>query len=273
MAQTVVGIFDKVVDAEKAMDQLLSNGFSRDRVDIADNTTRTADDDDNDGIGGFFSSLFGDSDDTHHHTNAAKSGVVVTVHAQSRDEAERAADILDDYGTVDVGERAGVDRSTAGTTDTTATTGDQKIEVVEEDLQVGKREVDTGGVRVRSRIVERPVEERVRLRTEHAHVERNPVNRPATEADMNQLKDTDIEVTEHAESAVASKEARVVEEITVGKDVEEHEEVVKDTVRSTEVDVDEVAGEGRDLVNDKDQVAGERRLTDEDDDIKNDRRV
>ena len=268
MAQTVVGIFDKVVDAEKAMDHLLNNGFSRDRVDIADNTTRTDDRDDDDSIGGFFSSLFGDSDDTHHHTTAAKSGVVVTVHAQSREEAERAADILDDYGTVNANERAGLADNTATTT---AATGDQTIEVVEEDLQVGKREVQTGGVRVRSRIVERPVEERLRLRTEHVHVERNPVNRPATEADLNQLKDTEIEVTEHAESAVASKEARVVEEITVGKEVTEHEEVVQDTVRSTEVDVEEVAGEGRNLVDEKERLANDQRKAD--DDLTNERRV
>ena len=257
MTQTVVGIFDKVVEAEKAVDHLLSNGFNRSHVDIADNTTAVDQhNDSDDGIGGFFSSLFGDSDDTHHHTTAAKSGVVVTVHAQSREEAERAADILDDYGTVNVKERAGL----ATDPNAKVATGDQTIEVVEEELQVGKREVQTGGVRVRSRIVERPVEEHLRLRTEHVRVERNPVNRPATEADM---KNTEIEMTEHAESAVSSKEARVVEEIKVGKEVEEHEEVVRDTVRSTEVDVEEVAGKDRDLVDEKTRLAKDQRAADD----------
>lgn len=243
MEQTVIGIFDKITDAERAMDHLLNQGFTRDRVDIADHTSRTDVDRDDDSIGGFFSSLFGDSDDSRHHTTAAENGVVVTVHAQSREEAERAADILDDYGTVDASERAGVSRDT-----TTSVDHDNTIEVVEEDLEVGKRDVQTGGVRVRSRVVERPVEETVRLRTEHVHVERNPVNRPATEAETANLKDETIEVTEHAESAVASKEARVVEEITVDKDVEEHEEVVSDTVRSTEVDVEDIESDDRRLV-------------------------
>ena len=244
MSQTVVGIFDKAVNAEKAVDRLLSEGFARDRVDISDHTTRDgytdADRDrDDDSIGGFFSSLFGDSDDTKHHTNAAREGIVVTVHAADRAEAERAADILDDFGTVNVGDRTtGVDTSVDATTGTA--TGDQTIEVVEENLQVGKRDVETGGVRVRSRIVERPVEERVRLRSEHVHVDRKPVDRVATEADMANLKDGEtIEVTEHAESVVANKEARVTEEIHVGKEVEEHEEVVQDTVKSTEVDIEE----------------------------------
>ena len=251
------------------MDHLLEQGFTRDQVDIADHTTDR--DHDDDSIGGFFSSLFGDSNDSRHHTDAAKSGVVVTVHAQSSEEAERAADILDDYGTLNVNERAGMDRDLTDTTATTATAGDQKIDVVKEELHVGKRDVQTGGVRVRSRIVERPVEESIRLRTEHVRVERNPVDRKATEADLSQLKDTEIEVTEHAESAVASKEARVVEEINVSKEVEEHEEVVSDTVRNTEVDVEEIDGDRRDLVNDDDRLANERRLTD-DDDLDNDRR-
>ena len=41
---------------------------------------------------------------------------------------------------------------------------EEKVEVVEERLAVGKREVATGGVRVTSRVVETPVEETVRLR-------------------------------------------------------------------------------------------------------------
>ena len=276
MSQTVVGIFEKVTNAEKAMDRLLNEGFTRDRVDIADHTSRTDHSDDDDSIGGFFSSLFGDSDDTRHHADAAKSGVVVTVHAQSKEEAERAADILDDHGTVNVNERANMNRDTtataAATTETT-TNSDQTIDVVEEELQVGKREVQTGGVRVRSRIVERPVEETVRLRTEHVNAERNPVDRPVTEADMSQLKDTEIEITESAESAVASKEARVVEEIHIDKNVEEHEEVIQDTVRSTEVDVEEVAGEGRELVSDEERLAKEQRMRDNDGDLHDDRRA
>jgi len=39
----------------------------------------------------------------------------------------------------------------------------QKIEVIEEDLRVGKRAVDSGGVRVQTHVTEKPVEEQVRL--------------------------------------------------------------------------------------------------------------
>lgn len=246
MSHTVVGIFNNVVDAEKAVDQLLGSGFDRKHVDIADHTDRDGYTDadrnrDSDSIGGFFSSLFGDSDESKYHTEAAQQGTVVTVHATSDSEAERAADILDNFGTIDANEFAGA-RATTGTVDT-----DSKIDVVEENLEVGKRQVNTGGVRVRSRIVERPVEEHIRLRSEHVNVERRPVNRAASEADMANFKEGTIEVTETAEKAVVSKDARVVEEVHVGKTVEEHDEVVKDTVRGTEVDVEKVAGEGTKL--------------------------
>ena len=280
MAQTVIGIFEKTQNAEEAVDRLLNDGFLQENIDIADHTDRegySQEDRDrhNDSIGGFFSSLFGDSDDTHHHTKVAQSGVVVTVHAQDRDEAARAADILDDHGTVNVNEHAGTERivntderlvdEDAVDRDLNVTAGadDQRIDVVEEELQVGKRDVQTGGVRVRSRIVERPVEETLRLRTEHVQVNRTPVDRPATEADLSQLKDSEIEVTEHAESAVASKKARVVEEINISKDVEEREEVIHDTVRHTEVDVDEIASDQRALLDDDEPLTNERRSTEE----------
>jgi stress response protein YsnF len=47
-------------------------------------------------------------------------------------------------------------------------------------------------------------------------------------------------VTERAEEAVVSKEARVVEEVVVNKEVEERTETVRDTVRRTDVDVREM---------------------------------
>lgn len=117
------------------------------------------------------------------------------------------------------------------------------IPVIEEELQVGKREVAKGGIRLRSRIVENEVQENINLREEKVHVERTPVNRPANVGD---LKEEQIEVTERAEVPVVSKEARVVEEVSLNKEVTEKEESVRDTVRSTQVDI-ERTGDSDDL--------------------------
>ncbi len=113
----------------------------------------------------------------------------------------------------------------------------QTIPVIEEDLQVGKREVESGGATIHTKIEETPVEEIVKLRSEHVKVEPTSVDRPANEADFNQREST-IELMERMETPVISKEARVVEEINLDKTVEEREETIRDTVRKTEVDVE-----------------------------------
>lgn len=117
------------------------------------------------------------------------------------------------------------------------------IPVIEEELHVGKREVAKGGIRLRSRIVENEVQENINLREERVHIERTPVDRAAN---VNDLKEEQIEITERAEVPVVSKEARVVEEVSLNKEVTEKEESVTDTVRSTKVDI-ERTGDSDDL--------------------------
>lgn len=298
MAQTVIGFFDTASEAQKAVDQLVNSGFSRDNIDLSaardgvadttgttgtttthNETTTTRDDSNESGIGKFFSSLFGSDDDNNETTKnrantygqvASQSDAIVTVHAMSDDEAERAADILDEAGAFDIDERASqygfTDRGTVGAHETIGVTGstydtnvdttpaalpvdnveaDGTIKVIQEDLQIGKRTVETGGVRVRSRIVEKPVEESLRLREERVRVQRTPVDRIATDADLTAFQQGEISVTEHSEVPVVSKEARVVEEISVGKEVNERTETIRDTVRSTEVDVEDTTDVNR----------------------------
>jgi uncharacterized protein (TIGR02271 family) len=121
-------------------------------------------------------------------------------------------------------------------------TGKAAIPVVREQVQVGKRLVERGGVRVFSRVVETPVNETVNLREEHVSVERRPVDQPINPADTTAFKDKTIELRETAEEAVVQKSARVVEEVVVGKEVSQRQQQIKDTVRHTEVDVQPLTG-------------------------------
>ncbi len=118
------------------------------------------------------------------------------------------------------------------------------IPVVQEELQIGKKEVETGGVRLRSRIVEKEVSENVNLREEKVNIERAAVNRPASEGD---LIEGDIEVVEHAEVPVVNKEARVVEEVKLNKEITERDETINDTVRNTEVTVEKTGDNSSDI--------------------------
>lgn len=120
------------------------------------------------------------------------------------------------------------------------------IPIVEEKLEVGKRPIETGGVRIRKRVVEEPVSKQVDVRDEHVEVDRRPVNERVGDRDASAMfKDQDIDVTERGEKVVAGKEARVKEELVVNKEAGSHKETVKDTVRRTDVDVDRKPGERR----------------------------
>ncbi len=111
---------------------------------------------------------------------------------------------------------------------------------MEEELRVGKRQVEGGGVRVNTHIIEQPVEETVNLHDEHVNVERRPVNRTATTADFDTFEEGTLEFTESSEEAVVDKRARVAEEVVIRKEGSDRQQTVRDTVRHTEVDVDRV---------------------------------
>jgi hypothetical protein len=140
----------------------------------------------------------------------------------------------------------------AGTSATRDVAEGGVVERAEEQLRVGTREVGRGTVRVRSYVVERPVEEQVNLRQERVEIERRPVDRPVEPGDA-VFQEKVIEASERGEEAVVSKEARVVEEVGIRKDVETRTETVRDTVRQQEVEVEDdrtdrgadVAGTGR----------------------------
>ncbi|OON68484.1 YsnF/AvaK domain-containing protein [Hymenobacter sp. CRA2] len=270
--QTVIGMFDDANQARQAAQQLESIGVTRDHIDVSAQsagTQQTTQSSSDDSIGGFFRSLFSSDDEVQNYSEVARRGALVTVHADTTQEAERARDILDRFGAVDVDERAQQYRSgwmdasqqqtgAQNLTDQQQTTG--AIPIIEEQMQVGKRVVETGGARLRSRIIERPVEEHLRLREEHVNVERIPVNRPATEADIQNFREGEMEITERAEVPVVGKEARVVEEVRLGKDVEERDETIRGTVRRTDVEVERMEG---------DQAFQQRRMTSDDDDDTN----
>jgi uncharacterized protein (TIGR02271 family) len=120
---------------------------------------------------------------------------------------------------------------------TLAQEGATTLPVVEEQLQVGKREVQRRGVRVYTHVTEQPVAENVQLREEHVNVERRPVHRPVDPEEMAAFEERTIEVTETAEEPVVAKHARVIEEVVVGKKATERTETIRDTVRRTQVDV------------------------------------
>jgi len=215
--------------------------------------------------------LFGSDETTANtYTNVANDAdAILSVQVDSDERARRAAEILDRNGAIDVDQRGAQysgqnynqdnynqsnysqgsynQQNFSETAETPETTGNYTntegspttIPVIEEQLEVGKQQVESGGARIRSRVIEKPVEANVRLREEHVVINRHPANRDATEADINNFKEGDIEIRERSEVPIVEKHARVVEEVEVGKTVTEREETISDTVRRTDVEVQE----------------------------------
>lgn len=277
--RTVTAFFDQRSDATRAVERLVSEGISRSQIRVMPETdyTGTASGssyDVNRDEKGFWESLadmFFPEEDRYSYAEAMHRGDIMVTTTVDDTMAERAEDILEEHGTVNIDEReaswrnegwagyegasasmsAGSDtgspRMSTGSTDRASAEREGVIQLAEEELRVGKRDVNRGRVKVRSYIVETPVEENVSLREERVNIERRPVDRALGDADADRLfEERSIEVEEHGEEALVEKRARVREELAVGKTVEEHTETVRDTVRRTEVDVDDERSGGND---------------------------
>ncbi len=120
--------------------------------------------------------------------------------------------------------------------------GEQQLfPVIVEELDIGKRAIGAGGVRVASRVSEQPIEKEISLQQEKIDVERRKVDRPVQPGDQDlAFQDREIEVTATAEEPVVRKTARVVEEVAVTKDVDTRTQTIRDTVRKTDVDVQRI---------------------------------
>jgi uncharacterized protein (TIGR02271 family) len=224
-------------------------------------------------------------DDANMYAEGVRRGGSLVIARLADDNVDRGLEIMSNYRPIDIDERgsqwrtegwtrydesagpytgSGLTQAATAMRDTNETTttrtdlgqartGDETvIPIVEEQLSVGKREVERGGVRVRSYVVETPVEESVRLRDETINVERRRVDRPASDVNADAFRERTIELTETDEEAVVAKTARVTEEVVISKDVTERTERVADTVRRTEVDVENTTGTERAVDRDRD---------------------
>ena len=267
----IVALYETRAEADAAKAKLVAAGVDSGTVQVTD---READrmaggvdyESGNQGLWGSIKSMFMPDEDAHaynHAINAGHSMVIVTPSANS--DRSQIIHVLESTNPMDFDSKleewrqsgynyapTGAAMATPATTATTgvaatpamktgtAPVGDaETLKVMEERLRVGKREVAGGAVRVRSYVVERPVEEQVRLHEERVSVERHPVDRAATAADLAAFQERTIEARATSEEAVVGKEARVVEEIGVRKEATDRVETIRDTVRSTKVEVED----------------------------------
>ena len=116
----------------------------------------------------------------------------------------------------------------------------ERAQSVEEELRVGKEQT-TGGKRLVSSVSEREVEKPVTLREEEVEVERRREDRRLGPGEADRaFREETVEVSATSERPVVSKEARVTGEVELRKTTGEREEVVRDTLRRKDVEVETV---------------------------------
>lgn len=268
MSRTVTALYDTRAEAEAAR-QRLSSAVDVERVKIIDKEAGGS----SKSGSGLLNNFHMSHDDRHaYHEGIRRGGFLLCAEVDGDEDPGEIIRILEESSSVDLEQRqeswrsegwapysatssgstgsstgssmsagtGSLRQSTAGTTGSVVE--EQRIPIVEEELKVGKREVTRGGARVRSYIKEVPVHEQVTLREEHVHVERRPVSETAARSgvvDSDLLQGRTIEMRETAEEAVVQKVANVREELVVSKTATERTEQIDDTVRHTEVEVDD----------------------------------
>jgi stress response protein YsnF len=251
MSSTVIGVFEDGEQARQTEQELRRTGFLE-NIRVVDGPG------DGDGHQSLWDEIkelfgFGGAPERFEYEEATRRGGIVVAADVDDDHVEDAVAIIARHHPIDMDQRVaqwqaggwtspGTDAGTtarpaAATGGEAAAARTEAIPVVEESLKVGTRSVNRGGVRVRSRVSERPVEETVTLREEKVDVQRRAVDRPVHDADQ-AFQERTIEARETGQEAVVAKEARVVEEVVVGTRTEQRDETVRDTVRRTDVDVE-----------------------------------
>jgi len=251
MANNVIGLFDNENVANQVVDDLVTSGFERSTINRFEG--------DNSDLEGELQREGIPADEASYYVDGLNNGgALVSVRAEES-ETDTAVEIMNRYanteGSADAGYETDASYAAGGTAvDTDVDTrssadyatrrsdvGDEaRLDVVEERLNIGKRSVDRGGVRVRRVVTEQQVEEQVTLRDETIHVDRHAVDRRVEGTADDLFTEQTYEFTETDEEAVVAKETRVVEEVVVDKDVTERTETIRDTVRRADVEIEQI---------------------------------
>jgi len=242
--EKVVAVYDTEANANAALESLVSAGYVTNDISVIRSEGEAA----KAGLyePGIWQRLFGRN--LGHHEAAVlnrsfKEGSVIVSVRVPESEAAKVVSLLDSHKPVDVLDRAkayGLGGATAGAPETPAPArlaGEEMLRVAEEQINVGKRVVESGRTRVRRYVIEKPVEANITLHEEHAEVMRRAISDPTYVKDTD-WSDKTIDVTETAEEAVVDKTTRITEEIVIRRQGSDRTQTVHDTVRRQQVEVE-----------------------------------
>ena len=164
----------------------------------------------------------------HYAEAVRRGGTLVTVEADEA-MAQSVADVMNRHHAVDVNQRAETWRQSGWAGYDVNAPAYRADEIARERGTYRNLDIDKGQVTI-------PVVQE-QLAVGKREVERHAVNRPVSSVDATAFREGTMEFKETVEEPVVSKTARVVEEVVINKDVNERTQTVRDTVKRTEVDV------------------------------------
>ena len=274
-SETIVAVFDTPAHAELAIADLTRAGIPTSAIEHfaqvdGDASGEVSTIETGKPHKGFWSWLTGEEDDRSvgHHTvydNSMASGHTVVTVVVDATRADDVMSLLDEHDPIDIDAHHGMygEESAVATTAPSlapvdnavpvaavapavgmpvaepgrGAAGEEVISLSEETLEVGKRAVERGTTRVRRFVVERPVEEQIRLRDEHVSVFRRPVTGVGARVGGDAFSEKIVEMTETGEEAVVGKTSHVVEEVVIKKEMGERVETIHDTLRREDVEI------------------------------------
>lgn len=272
--ETLVAAFDTKDHAMAAVNALKAGGFHSDDISIVDSTRLAG----TKGVApnaaksiGLWQWLFGDIakyEASVYAQTVNEGGTVVSVRVP-REQVAQAAGILDLHHPININDRAitagfapvahvetaaktiaaatplAAQQSVAVTPKLAEVHGDT-LRLAEEQLQVGKKMVETGRTRVRRFTTERDVAEDVTLHEEHAEVLRKALSQqqPSQLADVD-WADSTLEIVETKEQALVNKVARLVEEVSLRRKGDDHVETIHEKLRRQQAEVEQVDATGK----------------------------
>ena len=253
--RTVRALFEREADAKAARERLRANGVPPQRMSLLDRQggAPVAGSTGNAAGRGLWASLKEmveppEGQAPHFDTYLSHGGYLLTASVED-EELEGIVAILAKMGVVDFSDGSeGGPRQHGEPGAGGDLAHEEHIPIVEEELRIGTTERHGDSVRVHAFAAERPVHERVHLRSYRVRVDRRPVGEPLSadaSADLlaRLFSERSVELTETSEEVVFDKEARIREEIVVRREAFDRVEEVETTLRSTEVDVERVSGE------------------------------
>jgi hypothetical protein len=235
--ETVVAIYPSRAEAERVKDRIVACGIAPSKIALSPEWSgeTTAKQDDR----SWWDWLFGSDVPEHHRdwygANLRDGRTAVSVFLDDTTRRAEIRALLHEQGALDPELATG--EAGPGITGSDRTRREERIPVVKEELEVGKRQREDR-YHVRVYTTTRPVQENVNLRDERVIIERRPASGNAD--GLPEAREFDV-VEKHEEPVVA-KTGKVTEEVVVRKDSTERTETVEGNVRETHVDVDKPRG-------------------------------